>query len=86
MPSAFTPNGDGVNDLFRIPPEITIQLKEFSVYDRWGNKVFTTKNAGQGWNGTISGRPQSAGVYVYVIVGTDLKGPVSTRGTFTLVR
>jgi len=86
MPSAFTPNGDGVNDLFRIPPGIMIQLKEFSVYDRWGNNVFTTKNAGQGWNGTIGGRPQSAGIYVYVIVGSDLKGPVSTKGTFTLVR
>jgi gliding motility-associated-like protein len=86
MPSAFTPNGDGVNDLFRIPPGITMQLKEFSVYDRWGNKMFSTKNARQGWDGTMSGHPQPAGVYVYVIVASDLKGPVNARGTVILVR
>jgi gliding motility-associated-like protein len=86
MPSAFTPNGNGVNDLFRIPSGITMQLKEFSVYDRWGNKMFSTKNAGQGWDGTMSGHPQPTGVYVYVIVGSDLKGPVNARGTVILVR
>jgi gliding motility-associated-like protein len=86
MPGAFSPNGDGVNDVFRIPPGITMQLNQFAVYDRWGTKVFSTTNAGQGWDGTIAGRPQPAGVYIYFIVGSDLKGPVNTKGTVVLVR
>jgi gliding motility-associated-like protein len=86
MPSAFTPNGDGTNDLFRIPPGITISLKEFSIYDRWGNKIFSTNNTGQGWDGRMSGHPLPAGVYVYVITGSDLKGPLNIKGTVILVR
>jgi gliding motility-associated-like protein len=42
MPNAFTPNGDGKNDVFRIPPGTSLQLKEFSIYDEWGTKVFST--------------------------------------------
>jgi len=40
MPSAFTPNDDGLNDQFRIPPSSAITLKEFSIYNRWGTRVF----------------------------------------------
>ena len=86
MPSAFSPNGDGVNDLFRIPAGITMRLKEFAVFDRWGNRVFTTTNARIGWDGTVGGNPQPAGVYVYIVTGADLKGPVSSKGTVVLVR
>ncbi|HMH20137.1 MAG TPA: gliding motility-associated C-terminal domain-containing protein [Puia sp.] len=86
MPNAFTPNGDGVNDVFRIPVSITMQLTEFSVFDRWGNKIFTSRNIGTGWNGTVAGQPAEAGVYVYMITGTDLKGPVTAKGTVVLVR
>ncbi|HZE86514.1 MAG TPA: gliding motility-associated C-terminal domain-containing protein [Puia sp.] len=86
MPNAFTPNGDGVNDVFRIPPGITMQLKEFAVYDRWGNRIFLSRNIGQGWDGTVAGRPAEAGVYVYTVTGTDIKGPVTAKGTVVLVR
>jgi len=47
MPNAFTPNGDGKNDVFRIPPDATLNLEEFSIYDRWGAKIFSTKNVGE---------------------------------------
>lgn len=86
MPNAFTPNGDGVNDIFRIPPGMTMQLTEMDIYDRWGMRVFSTRNIGQGWDGTVGGRAAPAGTYVYLITGSDLKGPVSAKGTFMLVR
>ncbi len=86
MPNAFTPNGDGVNDFFRIPASVTMTLTEFSVFDRWGTRVFETRDVGQGWDGWFGGHPAPAGVYVYVVVGKDLKGPVSAKGTVVLVR
>jgi len=86
MPGAFSPNGDGFNDVFRIPPGITLDLKEFSIFNRWGDRVFSTRNIGRGWDGTVGGRPAGTGTYVYVITGTDLKGPVLMKGTVVLVR
>lgn len=52
MPSAFTPNGDGHNELFRIPEALPVTLSNFSVYDRWGTCVRATRNSRQGWDGT----------------------------------
>jgi gliding motility-associated-like protein len=86
MPNAFTPNGDGINDVFRIPPGVTLRLTEMDVYDRWGMRVFSTRNISQGWDGTVGGRPAQAGTYVYMITGSDLKGSVSAKGTVMLVR
>jgi gliding motility-associated-like protein len=86
MPNAFTPNGDGINDVFRIPPGMTLQLTELDVYDRWGMRVFSTRNIGQGWDGTVGGGLAPAGTYVYIVSGSDLKGPVSAKGTVMLVR
>ena len=67
MPNAFTPNGDGKNDIFRVPPSIDISLFSFSIYNRWGQRVFYTTNPGEGWNGTINGQPQPTGVYIWEI-------------------
>ena len=86
MPNAFTPNGDGLNDLFRIPPGTSLQLQEFSIFDRWGNKIFSTQNISKGWDGTFNGTPSDAGTYVYMIRGTDEKGNVFVKGTVVLVR
>jgi gliding motility-associated-like protein len=88
MPNAFTPNGDGNNDVFRIPPSVSIPLSRFTIFDRWGQQVFTTRDAGVGWNGTFGGRPAIAGVYVWVIETVD--PPTGERsvykGTVILVR
>jgi gliding motility-associated-like protein len=87
MPNAFTPNGDGRNDVFRIPFGVHISLQEFSVYNRWGGKVFTTRNISQGWDGTSGGQPAPAGTYVYVISGKNEQGvPVMAKGTVILIR
>src|SRR5439155_16985702 len=56
MPNAFTPDGDGKNDIFRIPAGTTILLENFSIYNRWGQLVFHTNDATKGWNGTINSK------------------------------
>jgi gliding motility-associated-like protein len=86
MPNSFTPNGDGRNDVFRIPPLVTLELEEFSVYDRWGNKVFSTRHTGTGWDGTRKGQACATGTYVYIIKGKTIQGAVLSKGTVLLVR
>jgi gliding motility-associated-like protein len=82
MPNAFTPNGDGVNDEFRIPANVTFQLDEFSVYNRWGKKIFSTADITKGWNGTNADN----GTYVYFITGM-LEGKKTVfKGTLLLAR
>ncbi len=86
MPSAFTPNGDGRNDVFRIPNGVSIVLKEFSIFNRWGNKVFTTTDIKKGWNGTYKGHASDSGTYIYTITGSTINGKIFSKGTVTLVR
>jgi len=86
MPNSFTPNGDGRNDVFRIPPSVTLDLEQFDVFDRWGNRVFSTKDIGKGWDGTWKGQECAPGVYVYIIKGKTVKGEVLSKGTVILVR
>lgn len=86
MPNAFTPNGDGKNDVFRIPQGSMIMLEEFSVYNRWGKKIFSTKNKSTGWNGTSGEKRSPEGSYVYLIKGTINNKAVIKRGTVILIR
>lgn len=87
MPNAFTPNGDGRNDVFK-PILVGIsKLSVFSIYNRWGQLVYTTSQNGKGWDGTIHGQKQDPGTYVYMVSGIDYLGKVVTKkGAFTLVR
>ncbi|MBO9563837.1 MAG: gliding motility-associated C-terminal domain-containing protein [Niastella sp.] len=82
MPNAFSPNRDHKNDVFRIPPDVTLLLKEFVVYGRWGNKIFSTTDITKGWDGG----DYPSGNYVYVITGTEEGKPVAYKGSFLLVR
>ncbi len=86
MPNAFTPNSDSKNDIYRIPPNALIQLKNFSIYNRWGKKIFSTENINEGWDGTVNNVHQSTGAYIYVITGNDNNGPLFLKGTFFLIR
>lgn len=87
VPNAFSPNNDGHNDVLRPKmPGIKI-FKYFTVFDRWGHQIFTTTNAGIGWDGTLNGRVLDAGVYVWMAMGVDVGGRVVQRkGTVVLVR
>jgi gliding motility-associated-like protein len=89
MPNGFTPNGDGLNDIFRIrgvQPE-NITKFNFQIYDRWGQVIFYTNNILEGWDGTYKGKESPPGVYVWVIYYEDnKKQKISNKGTITLVR
>lgn len=87
VPSAFTPNADGRNDLIRPFFNGFYTLKEFSIFSRWGNRVYTTSQRGSGWNGELNGQPQEAGVYVWTLLLVDKNGEkTELKGTFVLIR
>jgi gliding motility-associated-like protein len=87
MPNSFTPNGDGKNDVFRIPPGVTMQLKEFSIFDRWGKKIFTTSDINKGWDGNYNNIPLGTGTYIYFISGTGHQGQgINAKGTLLVIR
>jgi len=87
LPNAFTPNGDGRNDVFKIGNMNFQKLQEFSVYNRWGQQVFTTNDPKQGWDGTYNGQPQEMGVYTYLIQVAYPDGTVDNyKGDVTLIR
>ena len=86
VPTAFTPNNDGENDIFRIRGNAEITI--FRIFNRWGEIVFETNSASQGWNGTFNGKPLNRDVFVYYIEGIcPLDGsPVIRTGDVTLIR
>lgn len=86
MPSAFTPNNDGLNDCFGIRYWGVVEELDFSIYNRWGEMVFHTKKAGDCWNGLYKGVPQNPDVYVYIITAKTACGSVFRKGTFALIR
>ncbi|HEY4149387.1 MAG TPA: gliding motility-associated C-terminal domain-containing protein [Chitinophagaceae bacterium] len=87
MANGFTPNGDGHNDIFRIPLGAPIVLDRFVVFSRSGVEVFSTRNVSEGWDGTYHGQPMSGGTYVYMISGKNTSGqPIILKGTIVLIR
>jgi gliding motility-associated-like protein len=87
MPNAFTPNGDGLNDIFRPIPIGMISLDLFSVYNRYGQMLFSTKERSKGWDGRFGGKEQDPGTYVWMAEGIDYKKKkVKVKGTVTLIR
>lgn len=89
VPNIFTPNGDGVNDIFR--PEITrsdILQFELIVLNRWGDIVFSSQDPTLSWNGSNSlGRPAPSGVYVYQIkISLPEEATKIVKGSVTLIR
>ena len=87
VPSGFTPNGDGRNDVIR-PILVGIkQLNYFRIYNRWGQLVFSTTQSGKGWDGRISGQEQRTDNFVYIVQGIDYTGRiVAKKGNVMLIR
>ena len=88
MPSGFTPNNDGLNDLLKAIPVGIKEFRYFRIYNRWGQKIFETTNlTGSGWDGKFNDVPQPEGVYVYMIDATFKDGQKEHRqGNVTLLR
>jgi gliding motility-associated-like protein len=87
VPSGFTPNGDGKNDILK-PILIGIaKLHYFNVYNRYGQLVFTTSNGSKGWDGAINGTFQSSNTFVFMAEGIDYLGNIiSRKGTTVLIK
>jgi gliding motility-associated-like protein len=86
VPNAFTPNGDGVNDCFGVRKWGDVILQEFAIYNRWGQKVFETRNASDCWDGNFQGQKQDSGTFVYMIRGSSFCGDIVRKGTLLLLR
>jgi gliding motility-associated-like protein len=87
VPNAFTPNGDGHNDVLRVHLIGIKDFKYFRVFNRWGQQVFFSSDPGAAWDGTVAGQVQPLGTYVWMALGLDFSGrAVAREGTVILVR
>jgi gliding motility-associated-like protein len=66
IPNAFSPNGDGKNDVFRILSTAAIQVQQLDIYDRWGKRVWSTIDYRRGWDGTVDGEQAPLATYQYI--------------------
>jgi gliding motility-associated-like protein len=87
IPSAFSPDGDGINDLWGWSGECLPKDFSVDVFDRWGELIYTSTNPFKPWDGSYGGKPAPIGVYVYR-VGYQLlyQERKEVKGSVTLVR
>jgi gliding motility-associated-like protein len=87
VPTGFTPNNDGRNDVIR-PIAVGIQkINYFRIFNRWGQMVFSTTTNGQGWDGRIGGTLQATNTFVWLVSAVDYLGkPYFQKGVTTLIR
>lgn len=90
VPSAFTPNGDGVNDVFRAISQcgnVTTENFTMYIYNRWGQLIFRTNDAGAGWNGTYNNKFLEADTYIYLLsYKYKNQSTIQQKGTVVLLR
>ncbi len=87
IPNSFSPNDDLLNDVFRMRYPYAIENFQMIIYNRFGQKIFTSYNITKGWDGKFTGRPQTRGVYVWMISFRDIDGETKTlKGTVYLYR
>ncbi len=92
VPSAFSPNGDGLNDFFSplLSTDFEIEIFQFSVFDRWGQQVYRYLNDSSGWDGNIRGKEAPIGVYTWLLEYQILLGDEyiqqSEAGAVSLIR
>ncbi|MET0636412.1 MAG: PKD domain-containing protein [Chitinophagaceae bacterium] len=87
VPTGFTPNSDGINDVLR-PIAVGVErINYFRVFNRWGEMVFSTTVNGAGWDGRINGAAQGSNVFVWMVSARDYTGKdIFLKGTSTLIR
>lgn len=86
VPNTFTPNSNGRNDVLYVYGN-SIDRLEFTIWNQWGEKIFTTTDKTKGWDGTGKGKPQPMGVYVYVAKAVLFSGKeVMLKGAINLIR
>ncbi|MBL7727886.1 MAG: gliding motility-associated C-terminal domain-containing protein, partial [Dinghuibacter sp.] len=86
IPNAFSPNGDGLNDVLKVYGYIIADMR-FVVFNQWGEKIFESRNQATGWDGTYKGKAQPSGVYIYICDITLRDGSkLQKKGSINLVR
>jgi gliding motility-associated-like protein len=87
IPTAFTPNGDGKNDVFRPMLFGNVKKYQFTIYNRWGQAVFQTSDLSKSWDGTFGGETQDSNVFIwsctYQFEGEEIK---QEKGTVVVIR
>jgi gliding motility-associated-like protein len=87
VPNAFTPNGNGTNDVLYVYTTGGIKFFEIMIWDRWGELVYRSNDIGEGWDGTYQGTKVTDGNYVYHVNATFLDGEtINNKGTIALIR
>ncbi len=87
VPTAFSPNNDGRNDVLNAIAVGLSKFLYFRVYNRYGQLLFNTAEQNRGWDGTFKGEKQASGTYIFVAEGIDYKGQrISKKGTSVLIR
>ncbi|MBI5372627.1 MAG: gliding motility-associated C-terminal domain-containing protein [Sphingobacteriales bacterium] len=87
IPTAFTPNNDGLNDVFKPVINMPVIQYRFKVYNRWGQVVFHTNNPLKGWDGRLGGTEQDPDIFIYMISFSDHNSKeYFEKGTFVLLR
>ena len=86
VPNAFSPNGDGINDVVKVEGMGIVELT-FRIFNRWGELVFETHDINQGWDGVYKGALQEMDVFTYTVQATLINGQVvPLKGNITLLR
>ncbi|MGE5107178.1 MAG: gliding motility-associated C-terminal domain-containing protein, partial [Sphingobacteriales bacterium] len=67
VPTVFTPNNDGKNDLFKPAVSLPLEVYRFEIYNRWGQKIYETQKITEGWDGQLNGRIQPQGTFIWVL-------------------
>lgn len=87
VPNAFSPDGDGINDLFRVKIQDDISDYRMVIYGRWGQLVYETRQPEAGWNGTFKGVKLPAGDYIWAITYTDSKNQlIKQQGSVIIIK
>jgi gliding motility-associated-like protein len=86
IPSAFTPNGDGLNDVFYVMGLISDKKFSFEVYNRWGERVFATNDPNTGWDGTYNGKIVQDDIYVYKVFCTVNSRYLAKYGSISVLK
>lgn len=87
MPNAFSPNGDGNNDIFKILAAGYKKLKTFKIFNRWGEQLFSTTDFRKGWDGTFKDKACEIGTYFWVVTAIDLDDKEKLiKGDLILIR
>lgn len=87
IPTAFTPNGDGINDIFKPSLFGNITSYHFTIYNRWGQRIFETSELSKGWNGLTNNQDDRTNTYIWTCLYQLDEGPIKhEKGTVMLIR